>query len=283
MSPGGQYDVNGNLADQRSALDEIKAEVLSECYQHPDKYDSRDVENMKKDIRYLTAYTDTLTMTHQENVRNALETLQWRKTVKYHDLRVEDIPSECHSYFNILETETVNYIFVQLRKYHKVSQFLELMTNVAIVGFRNFEEIFIVSNKPYVVIIDLAGAGIGNTELPMTMLTMSMMYKYFVGQIGVVHYSNAPFMLKPFTMFLSKLAPSKYAKKLKFCSTSELVQLFGEQSLPRALDGSNDQYRPVLQVDQDKKVSTDEICRLRNIKQSNVDKFKALWNPLTNI
>ncbi|KAI1289627.1 Motile sperm domain-containing protein 2 [Halotydeus destructor] len=283
MFPSGQQDTDGNQSDRRSALDEIRAEVLSECCQHVDKYDSRDVETMKRDINYLRVFTDILSMTHEENVRNALETLQWRKTVKYHDLKLEDTPSEGHNYFNLLETETVSYIFVELRKYHKVPQFLDLMKNSLILVFRILEEKFIASNKPYIVITDLAGAGIGNTEFPMTLLTMSLMYKYFVGYIEMVHFANAPFILKPLTLLLSKLAPSKLSKKLKFCSSPELVELFGEQSLPKAIGGTSDQYLPVIRVDQDKIVTTDEICRLRNIKQSNVDKFKALWNPLTNI
>ncbi|KAI1289638.1 hypothetical protein HDE_08323 [Halotydeus destructor] len=283
MSLGEHRDINSNQFDQWSALEKIRDEVLSECSKEPEKYDTRDLENMQKNINHVKVYTDTCTMTHEENVRNALETLQWRLSVRYHDVRGEDVPREIHNYLHYVEADKIHIVFAQFRRYHKVSQCDHLMTNYLVVAFRKFEDMYLANNKQWILVNNLGGASLANNDIAMTMLIVNMLFKYFVGMMATTYQANEPFLLKPISLFFTKAAPTKYSSKLQFVSGKRVAEILGDHVLHRDIGGTNDKYRPVLEYGRDEMMTTDEICRLHNIKQSNVDKLKRLWNPLTNI
>ncbi|KAI1289637.1 hypothetical protein HDE_08322 [Halotydeus destructor] len=259
--------------------DNLRSAILFECAQNEDKYDQRDIISLINDTNQVKVYTDIYKLSHEENVQNALETLQWRKSFGYHDLNIRDIPEEYYAYLITAETKERFVVLDRSEHYRKVSQWSEIFNKYTIICFRKAEQNFLTTGKKTLVVCDISGLSMYNYDPVVVFGNIQAICKYFLGIYEPSYILNVPYLFKPLISLALKAMPTKYSRKIVYTLNSAcLLELFGKHTFPVDIGGTNTSYSPIIEQVPEYKLTTDEIGAMYGIKQSNVDKFKRAWN-----
>ncbi|KAI1289633.1 hypothetical protein HDE_08320 [Halotydeus destructor] len=260
-------------------LEKLRTKVLADYEKSPEKFHVTDINAIKGNVSVMRTYTDP-SLTYDENVSNAVDTLHWRKSNGYHDVKAQEIPVEYYrggiiSYFDCGDTVLVHY---DLKAFHKASGWTPVFNNFLLHMHKVLEDKFLTTGKRYNLLANMNGASMSNVDMTNVYYLQSLMLKHFFGMYETIWYAHCPFLLRPIVALVLKVTPSKYAKKVVSLTEKNLFESLKPEVTPKDLGGSNGAFVDFSVHCPQDILTTDDIGQKLDIKKSNIAELKKEYS-----
>lgn len=220
-------------------VDKVRESILSKFDAHPNEYDPRDVDTVKRQEwavkRFVLDQKDVEAATHALH-----ESLTWRKTVSIQDMNANHFPREFFD-MGILalgeDREGLTVLYIRLKFYKKFSEWQEVFGKL--VTFLLYRLDAQARDRQFGVVIDLAGAGLANCDMALMGVITSVLFRHLPLGAKYLWLYDASWIVRPMIGLLLSLVPEKYRNLVKNVSRKDGRELMGESLLPQFMGGSN--------------------------------------------